>query len=205
SACVAEGMIEDDLYDFLLFSLPDNDWYSHANGPEATEESIRHADKCFERIVVKSGGIDAFLEQHAVLLMSDHSQSPVDRRLPLAAALGEEWRVLQPNSTRPEDAELAVSPTARAANVYVLREGSYHERAHAKVRVKLGDMEGVDLVAWLRGGGGQVPERTEVGMPQGRGLAAVLESGGRELRFMPGGDVVDRRGRSWEVEGDLAV
>ena len=35
SGCVSAYMVEHDLFDFLLLSLPDNDWYSHKRGPEA--------------------------------------------------------------------------------------------------------------------------------------------------------------------------
>ena len=33
TGCVGEYMVEHDLFDFLLFSLPDNDTHSHKNGP----------------------------------------------------------------------------------------------------------------------------------------------------------------------------
>ena len=115
SACVTEQMVEQDLYDFCLFSLPDNDYYSHKFGPAETETSIAHADANLERVVDACGGMEEFLDTHAVIAMADHCQSPVDGRLNLQAALEEEWRVLQPNSDRPEHAELAVSPTSRAA------------------------------------------------------------------------------------------
>jgi hypothetical protein len=36
---------EHDLYDFMLFSLPDNDNYSHRLGPDATVTSIARADE----------------------------------------------------------------------------------------------------------------------------------------------------------------
>ena len=38
------------LFDFLLFSLPDNDNYSHRHGPEASVESIAKADDCFAKL-----------------------------------------------------------------------------------------------------------------------------------------------------------
>ncbi len=38
-----------DLYDFMLFSLPDNDHYSHRLGPDATVTSIARADRHLER------------------------------------------------------------------------------------------------------------------------------------------------------------
>ena len=30
SGCVGAYLVEHDLFDFLLLSLPDNDWYSHS-------------------------------------------------------------------------------------------------------------------------------------------------------------------------------
>ena len=40
SGCVSAYLVEHDLFDFLLLSLPDNDWYSHKHGPEAQVQSI---------------------------------------------------------------------------------------------------------------------------------------------------------------------
>ena len=47
SACVSKELVKDDAYDFLLFSLPDNDHHSHRWGPDASPASIAHADRCF--------------------------------------------------------------------------------------------------------------------------------------------------------------
>ena len=55
-----------------------------------------------------------------MILLADHAQTPVHRGLPLAELLGREWSVLQPSDDRPELAQLAVSPTGRAAHVYLL-------------------------------------------------------------------------------------
>ena len=49
SACCGRELVEDDLFDFLLFSLPDNDHYSHRHGPEASVESIAKADALLRR------------------------------------------------------------------------------------------------------------------------------------------------------------
>jgi predicted AlkP superfamily pyrophosphatase or phosphodiesterase len=143
SACCASELAAGNLFDFLLFSLPDNDHYSHRHGPEATLESIANADRCFAQLVEAAGGLDGFLTDHALILLADHAQTPVHHELPLAVELGERWRVLQPSEDRPEDAELAVSPTARAANVYLL-PGNGSRAEHAKVDAALAEMEGVD-------------------------------------------------------------
>ena len=44
SACVGKELVEKDLFDFMLFSLPDHDYHSHRLGPDETLDSIAHAD-----------------------------------------------------------------------------------------------------------------------------------------------------------------
>src|SRR6478609_4279452 len=120
AACCAAELMKEDLYDFLLLSLPDNDNYSHRHGPEASVESIAKADHCFAKVVEAAGGLDDFLERYAVILLADHAQTPVHRGLPLAELLARDWAVLQPSESEPESAQIAVSPTGRAAHVYLL-------------------------------------------------------------------------------------
>ena len=162
SACCAAELARGDGYDFLLLSLPDNDNYSHRHGPEASVESIAKADHCFAKLVEATGGLDEFLDAHALILLSDHAQTPVDRGLPLAEILGREWDVLQPSEDRPGEAQLAVSPSGRAAHVYLLPgEG---ERADPfAVGGRLAETEGVELICWLEGDDGMPLERREPG------------------------------------------
>jgi hypothetical protein len=188
SACVGRELIADDGYDFLLFSLPDNDHHTHTRGVGAMTDSIAHADHSFGELVDAAGGIDAFCESHSVILMADHAQTDVEHGLPIAAALGERWRVLEANAERPERAELAVSPTARAAAVYALRGVGARHRLLSGVRDALRELEGVDMVIRLDEGNGP-PE-------------AVVESERGELRFAPGAGETDRRGRRWDMEGE---
>ncbi|HEX2127764.1 MAG TPA: alkaline phosphatase family protein [Solirubrobacterales bacterium] len=203
SACVGRELAAEDLYDFLLFSLPDNDYHSHKFGPEAQLGSIARADDAFGELVDAAGGLQTFLDQNAVILMADHAQTRVEHPLALAEILGERWAVLEPNAVRPEQAELAVSPIARAAAVYVLSEGSRAARTHTDVRTRLRGIDGVDLVAWLADRDGAPIVRTGGGPPAA--AEAVVERAGRELRFRPGSHIRDRRGRGWDVDGDLAA
>ncbi|MGN6189084.1 MAG: alkaline phosphatase family protein, partial [Conexibacter sp.] len=64
SGCVGAHLVEHDLFDFLLFSLPDNDAHSHRNGPHAQVASISNADRQLERLVHAGGGLERFLEEH---------------------------------------------------------------------------------------------------------------------------------------------
>lgn len=186
SACCAAELERADGYDFLLLSLPDNDNYSHRHGPEASVESISRADGCFAELVEAGGGLDEFLADHAVILLADHAQTPVARGLPLAELLGREWEVLAPSEDRIGEAQLAVSPTGRAAHVYLL-PGEGPRADPEEVRRRLSETEGIDLVCRLEDG------------------AAVVEREGRRLRFSPGEEVVDLRGRRWDLEGDLVA
>jgi len=187
AACCAAELERGDAYDFLLFSLADNDNYSHRHGPEASVESIAKADGCFAELIEAGGGLEEFLADHAVILLADHAQTPVSRGLPLAELLGRDWTVLAPSDDRPELAQLAVSPTGRAAHVYLL-PGEGERAEHDAVRRRLTETEGIDLVCWSDGDG-----------------TAVVERAGEQLRFRHGEQLTDLRGSSWDVEGDLAV
>jgi hypothetical protein len=204
AACCGAELMKEDLYDFLLLSLPDNDHYSHEHGPEATVESIAKADRAFATYAEEAGGLDEFLDGHAVILLADHSQTDVHRGLPLAELLGAEWSVLQPSEERPERSQLAVSPTGRAAHVYLL-PGEGERAEPTEVAARLGVIEGVDLVCRLEDADGMPLVRESPGMPLGGGEWAVVERGRCRLRFRPGGKVGDLRGGSWEIDGDLGA
>ncbi len=89
SGCVGAYMVEHDLFDFLLLSLPDNDWHSHRAGPEGQVRSIALADVQLARVMEAAGGIEPFLEEHAVIVMADHSQAAVTAAIPLADELAQ--------------------------------------------------------------------------------------------------------------------
>jgi Type I phosphodiesterase / nucleotide pyrophosphatase len=204
AACCSARLLEQDLYDFLLLSLPDNDNYSHRHGPEASVESIAKADHCFTKFVDAAGGLEDFLESHALILVADHAQTPVHRGLPLAELLGHEWSVLQPSDDRSGVAQLAVSPTGRAAHVYLL-PGEGERAEPAAVAAQLTVIEGVDLVCRMEAADGLPLRREEPGPPPGAGEWAVVERGGETLRFRPGEEVADLRGGRWELEGEKGV
>ena len=182
TGCVGAYLVENDLFDFMLFSLPDNDTYSHKNGPYAQVQSIAGADRALERIMHVAGGPDAFLDEHAVIVMSDHSQTGVEDRVNLAGALPN-WHVLTPADPDAHTAELAVSPAARSAMVYVL-DPERRERAVPRLVRDLQRIDGLDLIVHRAG------------------EEACVWSERGELRFAPGGDLEDDRGRRWSVEGD---
>lgn len=210
AACCAAELLREGSYDFLLLSLPDNDHYSHRYGPEASVESIARADAAFATFVEEAGSLEEFLADHAVILLADHAQTEVHRGLPLAELLSSEWSVLQPSEERPELAQLAVSPTGRAAHVYLL-PGEGDRAEPVEVAARLSVIEGVDLVCRMEGDDGLPLRRESPGMPPGGGEWGVVERAGSVLRFRPASPadaaatVGDLRAGSWEVEGDLAA
>jgi len=204
AACCAVELMKEDGFDFLLLSLPDNDNYSHRHGPDESVESIAKADECFGQLIEEAGGIDPFLAEHAVILVADHAHTAVERGLPLAEILGAQWHVLQPSEERPELAQLAVSPTSRAAHVYLL-PGEGERADPAEVGERLTEIEGVDLVCRLLDAEGAPLYRPEPGMPAAGDEWARVERRGEQLRFRPGTAVADLRGGHWEIEGELAV
>jgi hypothetical protein len=186
AGCVGAYMVENDLFDFMLFSLPDNDTHSHRNGPHAQVASIAHADRQLERLMHAAGGPDAFLDEHAVIVLGDHSHSAVEQVVGLSDIF-EDWAILAPSGSRADQAEVAVCPAQRSAMVYVLdpeRRDELAPMAWERARA----VQGVDLVLRLDGDEGIIGSR---------------ERG--ELRFAPGGEITDERGEAWSVEGDLAV
>ena len=185
TGCIGAHLVEHDLFDFLLFSLPDNDSYSHRRGIHAQVESLALADRQLARLMQAAGGADPFLADHAVIVVSDHSHSTVEANIHLDGAFGE-LRVLRPGDRQPEGAELAVCPNFRSAMIYVLdperREALCREAASSARNI-----EGVDLV-----------------MTMMDGEASVWSQRG-ELRFAPGEDFADLRGRRWSARGELAA
>jgi hypothetical protein len=196
SGCVGAHLVEHDLFDFLLLSLPDNDWHSHRVGPEGQVESIALADEQLARVMAPVGGVERFLDEHAVIVMADHSQAPVSASVALHEQLAE-LDVLPPRARngRREDSRpsIAVCPSQRAAMVYLLGEQRRSTLRSSVVRRALA-IEGVELVTWL--------ERDPRGEPA---EAALASPGVGELRFRPGGDTIDARGRDWSLEGELGV
>jgi hypothetical protein len=185
TGCVGAYLVENDLFDFLLFSLPDNDAYSHKNGPHAQVTSIAGADRQLERLMHAAGGPEAFLEDHAVIVTSDHSQAAVEERIRLDRAF-EDFTVATRSAARSAGAEVALSPAQRSAMVYVLDE-DHREDVIDRTVEAVCELEGVDLVLRC------VDDE------------AIVRSSRGELRFAPDGDLEDDRGECWSVEGDLAA
>jgi Type I phosphodiesterase / nucleotide pyrophosphatase len=193
SGCVSSYMVEHDLFDFLLLSLPDNDWHSHKRGPDAQLQSIAQADLQLARVCEAAGGIDAFLAEHAVIAMADHSQAPVTDTIALQDELAELGVLGPPRNAGEEDAHIAVCPSQRAAMVYALHEPE-RDAMRASVVSRALAIEGVEHVMWLGRDAHEAPSEGVISSPAYG-----------ELRFRPGGELEDPRGARWSVDGPLAA
>jgi Type I phosphodiesterase / nucleotide pyrophosphatase len=193
SGCVGAFLVQHDLFDFMLLSLPDNDWVSHKYGPDSQLRSIAAADAQLARVMEPAGGVSRFLQDHAVIVMADHSQAPVGATLSLQQELSQ-LRVAGPDGRSADGGrpQIAVCPSQRAAMVYALDEEQRDALRPAIVRDAL-TLAGVELAAWL--------ERDAAGAPR----EGAIRSRAGELRFARGGELIDRRGAAWSLEGDLDV
>ncbi len=186
TGCVGSYLVEHDLFDFMLYSLPDNDAYSHRNGPHAQVTSLAAADRQIERLMHAGGGPEQFLDEHAVIVCSDHSQAPVEASIRLDYAFAD-FAVATPTARAAgSGGEVALSPAQRSAMIYALDPDTREQTVRRSLKA-VAELEGVDLTMWRDG------------------EEAVIRGHRGELRFAPGADLVDARGVGWSVDGDLAV
>lgn len=194
SGCVSAYMVEHDLFDFLLLSLPDNDWHSHKRGLDGQLHALAQADLQLARVMSAGGGVEQFLAEHAVIVMADHSQAPVSATIALQDELAD-LGVLGPGrgaeAADGGEAHIAVCPSQRAAMVYALDDAE-RDAMRASVVTRALALDGVDLVMWLERDAHDAPREAVIASPQ-RG----------ELRFAPGGELRDARGAAWSAEGAL--
>ncbi len=219
TGCVSSYLVEHDLFDFLLLSLPDNDWYSHKHGPEGQLHSIAQADLQLARVFNAAGGIDRFLEEHAVIAMADHSQAPVEQTISLQHELAE-LGVLAPKgglldgvsgaadvTAGVDGPRIAVCPSQRGAMVYALREAE-RDAMRASVVARALTIEGVDLVVWLERDAHDRPREAVIANPDRGELRFAPEGGGRHRwggwnrsRYRRAWARVERRGQPRAARG----
>jgi hypothetical protein len=182
AGCVGEYLVRHDLFDFLLLSLPDNDNHSHKLGPDSQVAAIAQADRQLMRLFAAAGGADAFLADHAVIVVADHAHTLVERAISLGSQFTD-FDVRRPTDMRPlERSQIAICPAQRAAMIYVFGPAVL-ERVLARAQ----RIDGVEHVIWREGD------------------EACVARAGEQLRFAPGEQAADMRGRRWRVSGSLDV
>jgi predicted AlkP superfamily pyrophosphatase or phosphodiesterase len=79
AATVGRWLVTRDGFDLLVFYLPDYDYASHAQGPDAAHEALARSDAAIAALMDAAGGPEQFLERYAVIVCSDHGQSHVEQ------------------------------------------------------------------------------------------------------------------------------
>ena len=77
AAAVGRWLVTRDGFDFLVFYLSDYDYASHVQGPDAAHAALARCDEAVGTLIEAAGGAEEFLERYAVILCSDHGQTPV--------------------------------------------------------------------------------------------------------------------------------
>lgn len=137
------------LPDLTVAYFPNNDFESHERGPLKAVDALQYVDETLGKFFETRGGIDRFLEETAILITGDHSQSDtVDddehRAVDLDKILadlsivpaGEEWG---------EGDQLMACPNMRAAQIYT-RNGTDYRK---KVTRELLAEPRIDQVLWV--------------------------------------------------------
>jgi hypothetical protein len=136
AAAVGRWLVTRDGFDFLVYYLSDYDYASHELGPDAAHDALGRADAAVGALVEAAGGLDALLERYALIVMSDHGQTPVER-----------VAVLRRRFTDMPGA--LVTASNRAAMVYRLPGCGPDARALAE---RLDDEPSVGVVLFREGG-----------------------------------------------------
>ena len=185
TGCVGAYLVEHDLFDFMLFSLPDNDAWSHRNGPHAQVTSIAAADRQLERLMHAAGGAE---------------------RVPRAVRSDRHLRSLA-------GAGRGADPARPGVRRLRCRDPERRALGGRRGRAQPGPALGDDLRARARPArergrsGRSRPWPSSMALTSSLWLAdpsaARPQSAARrgELRFAPGGDLEDGRGATWSVDG----
>ena len=109
AAAVGRWLVTRDGFDFLAFYLSGYDFASHAGGPDGAEAdlALEQADAAIGTLLDAAGGPDEFLERYAVVLLSDHGQTRVERASRLEEPLADVAN------------EIIVAASNRAGQVYL--------------------------------------------------------------------------------------
>lgn len=137
------------LPDFTVAYLPDNDWDSHELGPDNAVFTLEHVDTHLGELFELKGGIEKFLDEHVVLIVGDHSQSPLvmddeDRGINLTDVL-QTFNLVDAGQGWDKDDEIIACPNLRASLFYFSQIDE--QRLHHVITRLLEDHR-IDQVIW---------------------------------------------------------
>ena len=189
--------------DFVLAYFADNDYRSHEVGPIAAVPVIERIDKALGEFFARSGGIDRFLETHAVIMTSDHSHCDIvdskkDAGIELESLLADFTPARLADGWRRGD-EIMICPNMRACQIYFrVVSAPILERACAAMLTD----ERVDQVIW----------QASIVEPSVRGYKVATRDRGTLHFWIGDPDAVpgatsakDDHGSTWSWRGSLAA
>ncbi|MCA9025317.1 MAG: alkaline phosphatase family protein [Planctomycetaceae bacterium] len=138
--------------EFTLAYFPNNDYDSHADGPVEALDTLEKVDTHLAEFIKQMGGMDQFLENFAIVICGDHSQTdqlrdPDGRGINLVEIL-EGYQLTTAGQPWEETDELMVCPNMRACHIY-LKDRSATTRG--EITEQLLNDPRVDQVLWRDG------------------------------------------------------
>jgi hypothetical protein len=152
AAAVGRWLVTRDGFDFLFYYLPDYDFASHALGPGGAPAALARSDDAVGALVDAAGGLDEFLDRYAVVVCSDHGQTPARRAVRLHESLSD-FRLHRPGARARalREAQLVVTASNRAGMVYILPGTTVEARTVAE---RLAGADGIDVALFREDGAG---------------------------------------------------
>ena len=191
AACVTRDLLRRESADMILFYLHENDHLSHKHGPQSQVDNLAEADRHIAEVLGSYDSWEETLARVGFVLTADHSQSPIsderDRILDIGQVLDDFEEVRPGKKESFEDRDIAVCGNGRVAFVYLNED----RRAFLlpKVVNTLTNCQGIDQVMWREG--------STYCVRSDRGFMQFEEADSQ--------GVLDERGNSWRIEGELAA
>lgn len=192
---------EESTPDLTVAYFPNNDFDSHEQGPVAALKTVQKVDQSLAKLIQKHGGWDNFLDQYAVVLTGDHSQSQThgdaaDRDVDLSDLL-KGFQQAQPAKPWQIGDQILICPNLRAAQIYTAEALAYEELK--RLFDTLLSEKRIDQVLLQSVEGERVQYSV---MTADRGSLIFWSAGSDAISQSA---VVDDYGNRWEFEGILEV
>jgi hypothetical protein len=144
AAAVGRWLVTRDGFDFFAYYLSGYDFASHESGPDgaAADSALEQIDAAVGALLEAAGGPDEFLDRYAVVLLSDHGQTAVERAARLDGPFAD------------VASQVVVAASNRAGQVYLLPDARIDS---AELARRLDGFEAVEVT--LRREGNEVVAR----------------------------------------------
>ena len=185
------------LPDATVAYFPNNDYESHERGPMNAIDVLQFVDQSLYRLFEARGGFDAFLEETAILITGDHSQSDTledddERSIDFDQVLSD-FSLVAAGTEWGEGEQVMACPNMRAAEIYIRDGADARERV---IRALLAEPR-IDQALWAEPSSGRAESFHVATHDRGR------------LVFQPGAGRSetgrDAFGGQWSWDGDLAA